>query len=155
MKKISSRWLFFPKKVFPVLWFGFLSFFVAQALAFNAGPPKLFFVFVPCVMAVFGYLMLKHLVWDLADEVFDCGDHLLLRKGTVEERVSLADVTNISASILLNPPRVTLRLDRPTKLGSEIAFSPAAPVSLNPFRRNAIAEDLIKRVDQARYRRVS
>ncbi|MGH8123455.1 MAG: hypothetical protein ACREPT_11870, partial [Rudaea sp.] len=51
----------------------------------------------------------------------------------------------------INPPRLTLRLRKPGPLGDEVAFIPkSSGFRLNPFRRNEIAESLIRRVDQAR-----
>ena len=73
-----------------------------------------------------------------------------MRKGDVEERVPLANIMNVSASVAMNPPRITLRLVRPGKFGAEIAFSPVRTFTLNPFARNPVAEDLMLRVDQAR-----
>jgi len=111
------------------------------------------FVFGPAIMAVFGYLLMKKLVWDLVDEVYDCGDFLLVRNRGNEERVQLSNIMNVSASILVNPPRITLRLANPGKFGSEVAFSPVIGFTLNPFAKSVVAEDLIMRVDRARSKR--
>ncbi|HEX5126530.1 MAG TPA: hypothetical protein VFW00_07300 [Rhodocyclaceae bacterium] len=154
MKKISSGSLFITKKIFPIVWFGFLTFFVIQSLALGAHKESYLFLLVPCLMGVFGYFMMKKIVWDLVDEAYDCGDYLLFRNGKLEDRVLLSDIMNVSASTMVNPPRITLRLRKPSKFGTEISFSPMSRRSLNPFRKNAIAEDLIVRVDQARLKRV-
>jgi hypothetical protein len=150
MKKISSKYLFFYKKVFPLLWFGFLAFSIAEMLMNGSYEKELIFLVGPCIMAVFGFFLMKKLVWDLADEVYDCGDSLLVRNRGVEERVSFSSIMNVSASTNMNPPRITLRLVKPGKLGAEISFSPTAPFNLNPFAKNPVAEDLIVRVDKAR-----
>lgn len=96
---------------------------------------------------------MKKLVWDLVDEVYDCGDYLLIKNGEDDIQVPLSEIINVSASVLVNPPRVTLRLAKPGKLGDEISFSPIKRFTLNPFARNEIVDNLIVRVDQARYRR--
>ena len=57
---------------------------------------------------------------------------------------------NVSASTMVNPPRVTLRLVQPGKFGSEVVFSPKTGFTLNPFAKSEVAEDLIERVDRAR-----
>jgi hypothetical protein len=153
VKKISSSLTVFNKKIFPVLWFGSLAFFVVAAI-FTGGVEKgLMFLVVPIVMAVFGHFLMKKLVWDLADEVYDCGDGLLVRNRGEEDVIALSNVMNVSASTSMNPPRVTLRLVTPSKFGSEVVFSPVIGFTLNPFARNQVAEDLIVRVDQARSRR--
>lgn len=153
VKKISSGMLVITKKIFPVAWFGFLAFFfftVVFARHGKAAMPLMPFLLVPTLMAIFGFFLMKKLVWDLADEVYDGGDFLLIRKGSEEERVELSNIMNVSASMLVNPPRVTLRLVTPGIFGQEIAFSPATGFRLNPFAKDPMVEDLIVRVDQAR-----
>ncbi|HJU43899.1 MAG TPA: hypothetical protein VJ691_13825 [Vicinamibacterales bacterium] len=157
MNKISSSSLFFSKRIFPLVWFGFLAVFVGMTLvpAITRGPEAgdLAFLVVPTIMAVIGYVMMKNLVWDLVDEVWDHGDYLVIKNRGDEARIELADVMNVSVSTNMNPPRITLRLVRPTRFGTEISFSPVRPFTLNPFAKNEIAEDLIVRVDRARSKR--
>jgi hypothetical protein len=150
MKKISSRATVFHKKVFPILWFGFIAVFLVIAIR---GPIKeggVMLVVMPIFMGVIGLVVMKKLVWDLVDEVHDAGEYLLIRKGGEQERVPLANIMNVSASTNTNPPRITLRLLKPGKFGPEITFSPQVPFSLNPFAKNPIVEELIVRVDKAR-----
>ncbi len=153
MTKISSKSTFFFKKVFPVLWFWFLAFFVIETLLDGAFEKEAMFLVVPLLMVVFGFVLMKKLVWDLADEVYDCGDFLLIRNGGEEERISLSNIMNVSASTNMNPPRVTLRLVNSGKFGTEVVFSPIAKLTINPFAKNPVAEDLIIRVDKARSKR--
>ena len=108
------------------------------------------FIVVPCLMAVFGFFFMRKFIWDLADEVFDGGDFLLVKYRGAEDKILLANIMNVSASASTNPPRITLRLIKPSKLGNEISFSPDAPLSLNPFAKNPIAEELIVRVHMAK-----
>jgi len=150
MKKISSRSLFITKTVFPLFWFGILAIVLATAIFSKAYEKAPMSLLIPIFMAFFGYFMLKELVWDLVDEVFDCGDYLLVKNRGQEERVALSNIMNVSATIMVNPPRITLRLVNPGRFGPEIAFSPARPLTLNPFAKNAVAEDLISRVYRAR-----
>jgi hypothetical protein len=74
-KRISSRNTFFMKRIFPLLWFGLIALFVIIALtasehAKRGTPPAVFFV-IPVVMVIVGYLVMRRLVFDLADEVYD------------------------------------------------------------------------------------
>jgi hypothetical protein len=154
MKRISSTWTFFNKKLFPLLWFGFLTFFVVTMVHTRVPNADPMFLIIPALMALFGFFLMKKLVWDLVDEVYDCGDFLLIRNRGEEDRVALANVMNVNASTFVNPPRITLRLRNPGKFGQEVSFSPVTGFSLNPFAKNQVAEDLIVRVDQARPRRV-
>jgi hypothetical protein len=151
--KISSKSTFFSKKVFPALWFGFLAVFVAGTLVADGEDTHPLFLAGPALMAVAGFFVMKKLVWDLVDEVYDCGDFLLIRNQGEEDRVALSNIMNVSASTNMNPPRITLRLVNPSRFGREIAFSPITGFTFNPFAKNQVAEDLIVRVDKARSRR--
>jgi len=153
MTKISSGYTAFMKKAFPALWFGFLGLFIIAILAKGAHAQSAMFIVIPCVMAVVGYLVMKKLIWNLVDEVYDCGDFLLIRNGSDEDHLPLSNIINVNSSMYTNPPVITLRLATPGKFGPDIAFSPLRPFSLNPFARNAVAEDLIVRVDKARSKR--
>jgi hypothetical protein len=151
MKTISSKQTFFVKKVFPAIWLGGVAmFFVTAVLSGNVRRDAPVMLIIPLAMLVFGFFLFKKIVWDLADEVRDGGDFLIVRRGSVEERVQLSDIMNVGMSQFTNPPRLTLRLRKPGKFGDEIVFSPPRASMWNPFARNAIAEDLIQRVDRAR-----
>ena len=158
MTKLSSDLTFFNKKVFPVLYLGFLAVFVAVTVGSGAasrvGP---IFLVGPALALVIGLGAMKKLVWDLVDEVYDGGDYLLIKNKGREHNLSLADVMNVSGSLHTNPPRITLRLANASgagPLGSQVTFSPKRPFSLNPFAKNPIFEDLVVRVDRARGRRL-
>jgi hypothetical protein len=132
---------FFHKRIFPWVFFGFLVVFVVftTVLGFGKGQvaPPIFYV-VPVVMAAFAYFLLRKLVFDLADEVVDLGDMLLVRNGGKEDRIALSDIRNISYTFA-NPPRVTLSLRKPSMFGDEVSFSPPAHFKFfNPFAKNPI-----------------
>jgi hypothetical protein len=151
MVVISSGRTRFYKYVFPVIWFGFLAMFVVTGVASGAARQTPMFLLVPCVMMVFGFLLFKKMIWVLVDEVKDGGDFLVVRRRSEEITVFLSSIINVSSSINTNPPQVTLRLDQPGEFGSEIVFSPKTEgFTINPFKKNAIVEDLIIRVDKAR-----
>ena len=141
---------FFNKRIFPIIWFGFLIVFAAMPVVASRGQiaPPLPFLIAPAIMAVLGFFLMKKLVFNLVDEVWDEGDALLIRNRGQEERVALRDVKNVSYSPLINPPRVTLLLRRPTIFGDQITFG--APVRFVPFSTSPLIDDLIERVDRAR-----
>lgn len=155
MQRISSKTTFFVKKVFPVIWFSMLGLVMVMSLALpHKGAAQPGMLIMPFVMAGFGFFIIRRLVSDLADEVYDCGDALLVKNGTRQIRVPFADIMNVSATLMVNPPRVTLTLAHPSEFGTEISFSPVRPtLTLNPFAKNAIVQDLITRVDAARVNR--
>lgn len=150
MRRISSRTTFFNKRVFPVIWFGIVAFvFLAPLLGTKtkSGSPA-GFLFVPILLAVFGYIMMKKFIFDLADEVFDDGNSLVVRFGSEEESIPLAEIINISYTYLSNPSRVTLTLRTPGRFGKEVSFSP--PQRFIPFGKSPVVADLIERTDAAR-----
>jgi hypothetical protein len=150
VEKISYGGTFFFKLVFPGFWFVFLTLFMLGGF-FGHGGQKAIFVIQPLLMMAFGFFLFRKMVWDLADEVRDGGSFLLVRKGSVEQRVPLANVMNVNMSQFSNPKRLTLRLRKPCEFGDEVVFVPRMPLfQFNPFARNAVAEDLIRRVDAAR-----
>ena len=150
MKKLTAKTTFFYKKVFPVFWFGFLAVFVCLGLFSmrSKDGPGIVVLVPPMVMAVIGYFIMKKLVWDLIDEVYDEGSSLLFRNGGQEVRVNLKDIKNVSYSTLTNPPRVTLSIRYRTALGNELSFSP--PANWIPFKKNEDIEGLIDRIDEVR-----
>jgi|WetSurMetagenome_2_1015567.scaffolds.fasta_scaffold304278_1 hypothetical protein len=150
MKKLTSKTTFLYKKLFPFIWFGFLAIFLCVGLFANTNGngPGLMFLVIPLGMIVFGYFLMKKLVWDLIDEVYDEETSLLFRNGGKEIRVNLKDIKNVSYTTMINPPRVTLTIRYPTDLGDELSFSP--PASWIPFKKNKDIEVLIDRIDKAR-----
>ena len=149
MDIISSGQTFFLKKVVPLFWFGFLVLFFVIGMMGNAWKDPMFFI-GPIFMVVIGFVVMRMLIWNLADEVRDGGDYLLVRRGGKEERLPLSNVMNVGMSQFSNPRRLTLRLRKPGVLGDEVVFIPKSGFQLNPFARNKVAEDLIVRVDRLR-----
>jgi hypothetical protein len=151
MGRISSQSTFFYKRMFPIIWFGFLAFFGAIALFVGLKPsnslPLPFFI-APPVMAILGYFIMKKLVFDFVDEVVDLGDALLVKNGNQEDRIALSDIMNINYSPLISPPRVTLSLRRPSLFGDKVSF--CAPLRFVPFSTSPVIDALIARVDAAR-----
>jgi hypothetical protein len=77
---------FVNKRVFPAFWFGFLAVFECVALfgvVRSAKAPPAPALLIPIGMGIFGFFLLRKLVWDLADEVYDCGDYPLAKKSHV------------------------------------------------------------------------
>jgi hypothetical protein len=152
VKRISSKQTAFMKKVLPFL---LVAAALVPAVALHAeGRTIPLGAFAPAILiAIVLAFIFPRLVWGLADEVYDGGDYLLVKRGRLEDRIALADIMNVSVTMMVNPPRITLRLVRPGKFGDEVSFAPVKPMTLNPFARSAIADDLITRVDAARVKR--
>jgi hypothetical protein len=151
MNKISSDWTFLTKKVFPAFWFGFLGLFLVAGVLgviFGKNEAEFGFLIFPVIMGGFGFFIFKNMIWDLMDEVYDEGDSLLIVNGKKEESIQLSDIKNVSYSVMMNPPRVTLSMRTQTQFGDEITFSP--PTVFIPFKKNELIVELINRIDQAR-----
>lgn len=150
MKRISSRQTGFLKYGFPLLMLGLaVAVVAAMVLARPQVPlPWVAIVSVPGIMLAIVAVLMKTLILDLADEVHDAGDHLVVRKGDITERVPLKDIVNIGWTVMINPARVTLTLRKPGRLGGEIVFSPVQPWFM--AGRNPLVAELIARVDAAR-----
>jgi hypothetical protein len=156
MRKLSSRVTAIHKKAFPLVWFGGWGAFAL--IAFQTGATRqnggLALAIVPAFMAILGYFLMKNLLWDLVDEVYDAGSFLLVKNGGREYRVPFSDIVNVNSTVAVNPPRITLRLkgaSAQSGLGTEMVFSPQRPLTLNPFAKIPIAEELISRVEEARH----
>lgn len=148
MKKITSRSTFFSKKVFPTVLFAFPTVVVIKLLFFNDGhSPEIIPLAATILAMVFCYLVMRKLVFDLIDEVYDEGDSLLFKNAGKEFRVSLRDIKNVSYLHMCSPPKVTLSIRYETELGSELTF--CAPIHFIP-ERDSVIEDLINRIDRAR-----
>jgi hypothetical protein len=149
MQRISSTSTFFYKRVFPVLWFGFVAIFFA---VFFFGKPArgaaIPFFIMPVFMAAIGYVIMKKMIFNLADDVFDTGDALIVRFGSEQESVPLSEIININYMYLQNPNRVTLTLRTPSRFGKEVSFMP--PTRFVPFAKSPVVAQLIERVDAAR-----
>jgi hypothetical protein len=105
-------------------------------------------IIMPLIMAAFGYFIMKKPVFDLINEVYDEGASLLFKNGQKEVRVNLNEIKNVSYSVMVSPPRVTISLRRITEFGDELSFSP--PMSFIPFKKNPDIVELIDRIDKAR-----
>lgn len=152
MTRISSKSTFFLKRVFPFLWFGTLALvLLAPFLATRDRRPFPYAVLLmPLFMAVIGIIVMKKLVFDLVDEVWDCGDALVVKDKGWEERIELTNIINVSSSLYTNPQRITLTLRDPCRFGKEVTFCP--PATYIPFSRPRIASDLIERIEKKRPR---
>jgi len=154
MPLMSSKMTFFYKRVFPVIWFGFLAvFFLVALVKGSAADPisNLPSLIIPVVMAIIGYQIMKKMAFNLIDQVFDLGDALLVRNGGQEERIALADIKNVNFFPYMSPPQVTLSLRRPSVFGDTIVF--CAPARLMPLSPSPTIEKLIDRIDAARRER--
>ena len=144
MSKISSPWTRFIKWATPLAWLGGIGYVLLD----SAFEPVLFVVLIG--LAAIGLLLMKLFIWNLADEVYDCGDSLLVRRGGIEENVPISGIREVALALFSRPPRITLRLATPGKFGKAIVFTPPTSPGQEIFGRNPIAESLKAKVQRAR-----
>ena len=158
MRRLSSSYTYFYKRIFPLLWGGFLLVVVAiqlgaiQHARTSVQPAQILpFVLMPLLMAGVGFFIYRKLIHDLVDEVWLDGDYLVVKNRGEQRRVALADVMNVNASTMTNPRRVTLMLRTESRLGRNVSFMPASPRRfMSAFQPDPIATELIERVDALR-----
>ncbi len=152
MKRLSTPYGF-GLKAFPYLFCGFLGvmlFLVISSLGWRKSVGE---IVTSVAFAAFGVLIWWINTDGIADEVFDLGDHLLVRQNDAEARVPLADIVNVNFKVIPRPARITLTLDKPCELGSEIVFAPPPDIYISAFPKNPIAENLLARSILARGKR--
>jgi hypothetical protein len=107
-------------------------------------------VFILC--AFWFYFLRKSKVHLLADEVFDCGDHLIVRRGKTEESVPFSNISAVGVSTNAMSG-ISMRLLSPMGLGETIEFLPAYVPKSKPWsveEKNRVAAELGARADRAR-----
>jgi hypothetical protein len=150
MRTVSASGIFLFKRIIPAIFFGFQGLCLISVVVTGAvvQTPQVLVAFVLC--GGFTYLLLKLTVFNLADEVLDAGDHLVMRRGGREILIPLSMIIGVSENMAHNPPKVTLTLASPSEFGSTVAFM-VQRESWNPFRMTcAIADELKRRCKAAR-----
>ena len=99
---------------------------------------------IPLIMAVLGYVVMKHLVFDLADEVWDDYESLVVKCKGIAERIPLSNIKNVSY-LAAKPPRITLSLREAGQLGADITFTP--PGNFNRMKESPLVQELSQRID--------
>jgi hypothetical protein len=147
MKRISSPYMS-SIKVSPYLVPGLATIVFVIMLWSGAYRTSPLVLIVPPGMAVIAYVQARTSARNLADEVFDCGDSLLVRRKGEEERIPMASIINVNFNT--PPSRIRLTLGTPGKFGQEIVFAPPPQVYFGPNPENEVARDLMVRASQAR-----
>ncbi len=123
MRLISSELTWWQKRAFPAIWFGVLALItlIILASAINGVMPPEALV-IPLVMAVFSYLLLTWLVFQLVDEVWIDGDDVVVRNRGEEDRFPIRNVVNVESTFLSNPEQIRLTVNPPSRFGKTIWF---------------------------------
>ncbi len=152
MHRVSAS-SFFTRRLFPWLWLALAALLLLTLLEGPANT-NLPLLLGPAVLIFLGVAYARKLTRELADEVYDCGDRLLVRRGQQEEYVAFSNIINVSFTRALHPARITLQLAQPGLFGAEIVFQPRVPffkVELfRAFKPDPLVAKLLARVHEAR-----
>ena len=85
----------------------------------------------------------------LADEVIDCGDHLQVRRGALQDLVPFAAIAGVEVLTAHRLHRVSLRLHSPGRFGGRIEFWPPASLWGNLGAVQRFARELSVRAASA------
>jgi hypothetical protein len=147
VRRISSRWTWWYKRGSPTVFFGFLALFAllvgVPALNQQAEP---LMILGPAGIALFGYLLMRWLVFPLADGVYLSDDLVIVRNGGEEDSFPITNIINVESSRMTHPERITLTLREPCRFGREVLFSPLVRWGLG-LTRHPLADELIRRAN--------
>lgn len=148
-KQISS--LFYSGRTISYIFMAaspLVTFMIALRGIIKGESADLFSAALLAIMSASLFFHAKPLYKNMVDFVYDCGDHLLVKKGKEEQKIFFSDIKNVSHESHRFSYRISLLLRNNSKFGNQIVFWPK-PSSIWRIR-NLVAENLIERVDQAR-----
>ncbi|RBW67188.1 hypothetical protein DS893_00310 [Vibrionales bacterium C3R12] len=150
MKKISGA-TFIYKKLFPTLVIGFLSIWIAVYAISGGIELKNTFVLLLFVgVVIFTFVFFRKTVWDLVDEVFDCGDCLIYRLDGIETKVMLDEITHIACAHAHSPERAKVFACTREGKTFHFVFCLKARIILSRRDQNPVILELVERIDQVK-----
>lgn len=143
MKRISVRSIVFYKWIAPAMTLLLLAAAAVQwSKSGGVWPWYVWALFMAATTVAAAHSMI---MGKLADEVVDHGDHLRIRRGSIEENIPIADIETISTNHAFRPARVTLRLRRSGPLGDLVSFIPRQNW-LGMYVESAVVVELRQRI---------
>lgn len=140
MTQISSDATQVYKRALPIILPLYCLFFLA-ALLDNVGMG----VIVVLVFSTAFFLWYRSIVVPLADEVWNEGECLRVKRRGIEERIRLEDIAHLEGPTLHNPPRVTLTFSAPNQLGDSVTFMPKGGRG-NLFLKDSVIKELERQI---------
>jgi hypothetical protein len=151
MVRLTSLLTGWYKKAGPVL--GFASLAVAFGLLgwlVWSGRIEVWWLVIPPVLALVGFLYMSRYTAVLVDDVQDAGDALLVHHRGRGWRIPLSTISEVAYSCIAHPPRITLVYRDAMGVVERLVFMPRLTTAIFAFRPPPVVEDLRRRVDAAR-----
>jgi hypothetical protein len=123
----------------------------AVGIVSNEPGQQITLIFLLVLGTVFIFVSIT--AWQLADEVLDCGDSILVRKGRKEQRIPLLAIDDIHIDFPSRPPTIAICLKSPGPFGSTIRFLPMN-ISMLGYS-SPVPSELMSRVLQAKAAKIS
>lgn len=148
MNKLSADATSLYKKLFPFSMYLILAIFYALCMVamYQVGEFDIWFFLVPVCMAVLAYFIMQDGMIGLADDVFDCGEYLLIRNKGKETQIHLSDVVDFEYSYLTHPQLICFSYKKSRSSYKTLKFSP----DTDQQSPHPDILDLIKRIDAAK-----
>ncbi|MDN3680314.1 hypothetical protein QWZ04_08245 [Vibrio tapetis subsp. quintayensis] len=149
MKKISGQMVLI-KNTFPVF---VLSFFgIAIALGLSGGITKENGggLLVLIGFSIYTLLSFKRMFWDLADEVLDCGDSLIIRQSGTKTKIMLSDITRVEYHDGYSPERVKVFVNASNGNKSKFVFCLKGKWQFSLRDKNPLVLEPINRIEQSK-----
>jgi len=145
MRKISTSLTWWHKRAFPAIMFGFLGVWTLAVLpAVINGQIPVLFLLAPFGMAIYGYILMRWLVFSLVDEVLIDEESIVVRNNGDEDRFPITNIINARASLFTSPEQIVLTLREPCRFGEKIVFSPELRWRM-PYTPHPFADELMRR----------
>jgi hypothetical protein len=95
------------------------------------------------------YFLQKARFLSIADEVADCQDHLLVRRGRTEEMIPFSAISSVDVKTDYRMHRISIELREQRKIGNRLEFWPQANLWGNLFAVRQVALELSDRARKA------
>jgi hypothetical protein len=158
MLAISSKGTYLVKRVVPVLLGVALCFCVCYSIPESAASPADYWV--RALLATLLFVFIAFLAGGLADEVFDCGDELFVRKGSAKERITLTSIVQVEEGYvrphtlrLASFTEVIVTMDGDTAFGRRFRFLAPRYGLGGGYGRVGVVNHLRLRAERAREKR--
>ncbi|XVJ69348.1 MAG: hypothetical protein HEQ39_06615 [Rhizobacter sp.] len=126
----------------------------------NPGRPAAHWVLA--LLSIFLFVSFVFVAGLLADEVFDCGDELLVRKGNTKERIPLESIVKVEEGYvrpntlrLFHFTTVIVTMDRDTALGRSFSFVAPRYGLGGSYERVGVVNHLRLRAQRARQQKTA